>query len=75
MRRKELLEQAAGRLGCDVPPSVLKAARQGGFVVPEPTKRLGWTSYSPESVERLVAYCRFHSRAIARRLGSKGSDR
>jgi hypothetical protein len=73
MSRKDLLRAASQRLGCDVPPSVLKAARRGGFVVPEPTKRLGWTSYSPESVERLVAYCRFHSRAIARRLGQDGA--
>ena len=75
MSRKELLEQAAGRLGVTIPNDVFRCALRGGFVKPDPQKKMGWTSYPPEAVERLVAYCKFNSRVIARQLGSKGGDK
>ena len=66
MCRSELLEAASKRLGVQVPADVLRVAIRGGFVQPDPERRLGWVSYPPEAVDRLVAYCKFHSRTIAR---------
>jgi hypothetical protein len=75
MFRKELLEAASKRLGVSIPPNVLKVARRGGFVKPNPNRFLGWVSYPPKAVAELVAYCKDHSRSIARHLGAKGGAR
>jgi hypothetical protein len=71
MSRRELLEAAAGRLGVTIPNDVFRCALRGGFVKPDPQKKMGWTSYPPEAIERLVSYCRFHSRVIARQLNGQ----
>jgi hypothetical protein len=77
MSRRELIEAASKKLGVVIPPGVLREARRSGMIAPEPTTDRGWVSYPSEAVERLVAYCRFRSRIIAkmRQDGAKGGAR
>jgi hypothetical protein len=74
MSRKELIAAASQRLGVVIPPAVVREARRSGMIAPEPNRVRGWVSYPSDAVERLVAYCRFRSRIIARMChdGAKG---
>jgi hypothetical protein len=77
MNRKELIAAASQRLGVVIPPAVVRAARRSGFIMPEPEPLRGWVSYPEDAIDRLVAYCRFRSRSIARKCqdGAKGGAR